>query len=204
MLLLPGSPDSQEMYVFNLTSLAESENVLSAWVYYYVGRLPRAERNRSQSGSCSGRRKPDFRMHLSVWTFPSGGTWTRTPGCFLVNVSTAYRNVLFWRRKDITWLLREAKWNHELVIAVKTDPTGGRPWKRTPFRYEHYLLIYANDSAILEPGGIVSGSRGRRRPPARLSPWPEDHRASGLGKRPQWPKRSANVLLPLWNELPGA
>lgn len=193
------------MYVFNLTSLTESENVLSASVYYYIGDLLRAKWNCSQSGACShhGRRRPEIRIRLSVWTFPSVGNPTRSLGCFLINVSSAYQDILSWQWKDITRLLHEAKRNDELLIGVKMDLTGRHPWERASSSHEPYILIYANDSAISEPESVVSTLRGHRRPPARVFSEPESHVRSGVGNLRR--KRSANVLLPLQNnELPGA
>ncbi|NXH21451.1 BMP3 protein, partial [Bucco capensis] len=199
-----GSPESQ-MYIFNLTSLTESENVLSASVYYYIGDLLRAKWNCSQSRGCSHHRngKPEIQLCLSVWTFPSVGNWTRSLGHFLINVSTAYQDVLSWQWKDITQLLHKAKQKSELLIGIKMDLTSHHPWKRTPSRYEPYILIYANDSAISEPESVVSSLQGHRRPLARVFPRPENHVRSSLGKRRR--KRSTDILLPLQNnELPGA
>ncbi|KFP42569.1 Bone morphogenetic protein 3, partial [Chlamydotis macqueenii] len=200
-----GSPKSPEMYVFNLTSLTESENILSASLHYYIGDLLHAEWNCSQSGGCSrhGHRKPEIQIHLSVWAFPSAGNQTRSLGLFLINVSAAYQDVLSWQWKDITRLLHEAKQNHELLIGVKMDLARHRPWKRVPSRFEPYVLIYANDSAISEPESVVSSLQGHRYPLTRVFPRPENHMRSGLRKRRR--KRSANILLPLQNnELPGA
>ncbi|XP_030305858.1 bone morphogenetic protein 3 [Calypte anna] len=203
--LAAGDPESQEMYFFNLTSLTESENILAASVYYYIGDFLPAKWNCSQSGGRSqhGHRKTEVQMHLSVWTFPSAGNQTQSLGHFLINVSTASQGVLSWQWKDITQLLHEAKQNNELLISVKMDLTSSHPWKRAPSHYEPYILIYANDSAISEPESVVSGLQGHRHPLARVFPRPENQVRNSLGKRRQ--KRSANILLPLQNnELPGA
>ncbi|KAM6136608.1 bone morphogenetic protein 3 [Phoenicopterus ruber ruber] len=200
-----GSPENQEMYIFNLTSLTKSENILSASVYYYIGDLLNAKWNCSQSRGCSHHRhrKPEIQIHLSVWTFPSVGNQTRSLGHFLINVSTAYQDVPSWQWKDITQLLHKAKQNNELLISVKMDLTSHHPWKRAPSHYEPYILIYANDSAISEPESVVSSLQGHRNPLARVFPRPENNVRSSLGKRRR--KRSTNVLLPLQNnELPGA
>lgn len=192
------SPEGQEVYVFNLTSLTESENVLSASVYYYVGDLLHVKWNGSQPSGCSHHwhRKPEIQIHLSVWAFPSAGNWTRSLGHFLINVSSAYQDVLSWQWKDITRLLHEAKQNNELLISVRMDLPGHHPWERASSSYEPYILIYANDSAISEPESVVSTLRGHRHPRVGVLPKPEGHRRR---------KRSANVLLPLQNnELPGA
>ncbi|NXS14767.1 BMP3 protein, partial [Neodrepanis coruscans] len=196
-----GSPEGQEMYVFNLTSLTESENILSASVYYYIGDLLHVKWNCSQSSGCSHHRKPDIQICLSLWTFPSLGNQTRSLGHFLINVSTAYQDVLSWQWKDITQLLHEAKRNNELLIKVAL--TSHRPWQRAPPCCEPYILIYANDSAISEPESVVSTLRGHRHPLVRVLPRAESHLRSSLGERRR--RRSANIPLPLQNnELPGA
>ncbi|NWT89574.1 BMP3 protein, partial [Lanius ludovicianus] len=200
-----GSPEGQEMYVFNLTSLTESESVLSALVYYYIGDLLQAKWSCSQSSGCSHRRhgKPEIQIRLSVGTFPSVGNPTQSLGYFLINVSSAYQGILSWQWKDITWLLHEAKQNNEPLIGVKMDLSGHRPWERASSSYEPYILIYANDSAISEPESVVSTLRVHRRPLARVFSKPESHVRSGIGSRRR--KRSANIPLPLRNnELPGA
>ncbi|NWV82891.1 BMP3 protein, partial [Dasyornis broadbenti] len=200
-----GSPEGQEMYVFNLTSLTESENVLSASVYYYIGDLLHVKRNCSRSSGCSHHRrtKPEIQIGLSVWTFPSAGHPTRSLGRFLINVASAYQDILSWQWKDITRLLHEAKQNDELLISVKMDLISNRSWERASSSYEPYILIYANDSAISEPESVVSTLRGHRHPLVRVFPKPESHVRSSLTHRRR--KRSANILLPLQNnELPGA
>lgn len=200
------SPEGQEMYIFNLTSLTESENVLSASVYYYTGDLLHAKWNCSQSRGCSHHRhrNPEIQIGLSVWTFASAGNPTRSLGHFLINVSSAYQDTLSWQWQDITQLLHEAKQNNELLLGVKMNLTSHHPWERALSSYEPYILIYANDSAISEPESVVSTLRGHLHPLARVLPKPEGHaRGSSIpnGRR----KRSVNVLLPLQNnELPGA
>ncbi|NXY46317.1 BMP3 protein, partial [Ceuthmochares aereus] len=201
-----GSPECQNMYIFNLTSLTESENILSASVYYYTGHLLHAQCNCSQLGGCSchGHRKPEIQIHLSVWNFPPVGSHARSLGHFPISVSPTSRDILSWHRKDITQYLHEAKQNNELLIGVKIGLSGCHPWKRAPSLYEPYLLIYANDSAISEPESVVSSLRGHyRRPLPRVFPSPKNYTRSSLGRRRQ--KRSADVPLPLQNnELPGA
>ncbi|NXC07013.1 BMP3 protein, partial [Orthonyx spaldingii] len=201
-----GSPEGQVMYIFNLTSLTESENVLSASVYYYIGDLLHVKWNCSQSSGCCHHRhrKPEIQIPLSVWTFPSVGNATRSLGHFLINVSSsAYQDILSWQWKDITRLLHEAKQNNELLISVKMDLTGHHSRERASSSYEPYILIYANDSAISEPESVVSTLRGHRHPLARPFPKPESHTRSSLRNRRR--KRSASILLPLQNnELPGA
>ncbi|NXT63742.1 BMP3 protein, partial [Chaetops frenatus] len=203
-----GSPEGQDVYIFNLTSLTESENILSASVYYYIGDLLHEKWNCSQSSGCSHHRhkEPEIQIHLSVRTFPSVGnpTWSLVNGKpFVINVSSAYQDILSWQWKDITWLLHEAKQNNKLLISVKMDLTNPYPWERASSSYKPYILIYANDFAISEPESVVSTLRGHHHPLVRVLPKPESHTRSSIGNHRR--KRSANILLPLQNnELPGA
>ncbi|XP_027683764.2 bone morphogenetic protein 3 [Chelonia mydas] len=200
-----GSPGSKEPHVFNLTSLTKSENILSASLHYYIGDLLNATWSCPRSGGCSrhGHRKPEIQIDLSVLSFPSDGNQTRTLGRFLINVSTAYRDVLSWQWKDITHVLSEAKQNDELLIGVKMALTGRYSWRRMPSCYEPYILVYANDSAISEPESVVSSLQGHRNSLVEGFPRPKSHSKSSLGEQRQ--KRSTNILLLLQNnELPGA
>ncbi|XP_032541495.1 bone morphogenetic protein 3 isoform X2 [Chiroxiphia lanceolata] len=200
-----GDPGGRKCTFFNLTSLTESENVLSASVYYYIGDLLRVKWNSSQPSSCShhSQRRPDIPICLSVWTFPSVGNQPRSLGHFLINVSTASQDVLSWQWEDITGLLHEAKRNNELLIGVKMALRSRQPWERAPPCCEPYILIYANDSAISEPESVVSTLRGHRHPLAGAFPKADGRVRSSLGKRRR--TRSADTLLPLQNnELPGA
>ncbi|XP_063271286.1 bone morphogenetic protein 3 isoform X4 [Prinia subflava] len=205
VLISQGTPEGQEMYVFNLTSLTDSENVLSASVYYYIGDLLHVKWNCSQSSGCSHRRhrKPEIQIGLSVWTFPSEGNPTRSWGHFLINFSSAYQDILSWQWKDITQLLHEAKQNNELLMSIKIDLTSHHPWEKASSSYKPYILIYANDSAISEPESVVSTLQGHHQPLVRVLPKPESHMRSNVNNRRR--KRSANIMLPLQNnELPGA
>uniref|UniRef100_A0A8C5UFY3 Bone morphogenetic protein 3 n=1 Tax=Malurus cyaneus samueli TaxID=2593467 RepID=A0A8C5UFY3_9PASS len=196
--LSSGHPRGQEMYVFNLTSLTESENVLSASLHYYIGDLLQVKWNCSQSSGCSHHRhgKPGIQINLSLWTYPSAGSPTQSLGHFLINVSSAYQESLSWQWKDITELLYEAKQNNQLLMGVQMDLSSHQPWQRAS--HEPYILIYANDSAISELDSVVSTLQG-----PRAFPKAGRHVRSSLrdGRR----KRSVDTLLPLQNnELPGA
>uniref|UniRef100_A0A8C8RK95 Bone morphogenetic protein 3 n=1 Tax=Pelusios castaneus TaxID=367368 RepID=A0A8C8RK95_9SAUR len=200
-----GSPGSKEPYVFNLTSLTKSENILSASLHYYIGDLINATWSCPRSRGCSrhGHRKPEVQIDLSVLSFPSDGNRTRILGHFLINISTAYRDILSWQWKDITRVLSEAKQNDELLIGVKMASTSHYSWRRMPPSYEPYILVYANDSAISEPESVVFSLQGPRNSLVEGFPSQDSHLKRRLGEQRQ--KRSTNILLPLQNnELPGA
>uniref|UniRef100_A0A8D0L348 Bone morphogenetic protein 3 n=1 Tax=Sphenodon punctatus TaxID=8508 RepID=A0A8D0L348_SPHPU len=200
-----GIPASKELHVFNLTSLTKSENILSASLHYYIGDLPNASWSCPQPRGCSrhGHRKPEMQINLSVLSFPLTGNQTQTLGRYLINVSTAYRDILAWQWKDITHVLSEAKQNDELLIGIKMAVIGRYPWQRIQSSYEPYILVYANDSAISEPESVVSSLQGRRNSLAGGFPRLESRSRRSVGEQRR--KRSTSVLLPLQNnELPGA
>ncbi|XP_019372339.1 PREDICTED: bone morphogenetic protein 3 [Gavialis gangeticus] len=200
-----GNPGSEELYVFNLTSLTKSENILSASFHYYIGDLLNLSWSCPQSRGCSrhGSRKPKIQIDLLVLSFPSHGNRTRTLGHFLINVSAAYRDNVSWQWKDFTHALCEAKQNDEFLIGVKMASTSHYPWRRMSSSYEPYILVYANDSAISEPETVVSNFQGHQHSLSVGFPRRESHSKGSLTEQRR--KRSTNILLPLQNnELPGS
>ncbi|XP_058049312.1 bone morphogenetic protein 3 isoform X1 [Ahaetulla prasina] len=194
----------KEVYVFNLTSLTKSENILSALLHYYVGDLQNGSTNCPQHNSCSlGLRKPDLQIKLLLLSFPSPTNQSRTLGRYVVNVSASLQDDHLWQCKNITWDLRRAKEHNHLMIGVQMASLGQPPWKSLHLSYEPYILVYANDSAISEPESVVSSLQGHWNPPPGTFPKLDSQSISDLSG--QRPKRSTSFLLPLQNnELPGA
>ncbi|XP_066510332.1 bone morphogenetic protein 3-like [Hoplias malabaricus] len=194
----PGTINNKHLQIFNLTSLAKSEDVLSATLHYHIGDLQNISRGCTRPKSC----RPGFRrqahIHLSIWSFASMANSTRTLGHFLINVSSMYRDLVSWQWKDITRAVNQAKHHDELLIGVTIDSQGRQPRKKLL----SYILVYANDSAISEPESVVSTLQRHK---GNLVP---GLHKLGLHNRnisgPHRTRRSASVLLPLQNnELPG-
>ncbi|XP_070613041.1 bone morphogenetic protein 3 isoform X2 [Erythrolamprus reginae] len=200
-----GTLGNKEVYVFNLTSLTKSENILSALLHYYVGDVQDGSTNCPPANSCSppGPRKSDLQIKLLLLSSPSSANQSRTLGRYLVNVSTALQEEHLWQCKNITQDLRRAKEHKHLMIGVQMASLGQRPGKSLQLRYEPYILVYANDSAISEPESVVSSFQGHWNPPPGTFPKLDSHSINDLSG--QRPKRSTSFLLPLQNnELPGA
>uniref|UniRef100_A0A098M0A2 Bone morphogenetic protein 3 n=1 Tax=Hypsiglena sp. JMG-2014 TaxID=1550645 RepID=A0A098M0A2_9SAUR len=196
---------NKEVYVFNLTSLTKSENILSALLHYYVGDLQNISANCPQPNSCSplGPRKSDLQIKLLLLSSPSSANQSRTLGRYLVNISTALQDDHLWQCKNITQDLRRAKEHKHLMIGVQMASLGQPPSKSLQLSYEPYILVYANDSAISEPESVVSSFQGHWNPPPGTFPKLDSQPISDLSG--QRPKRSTSFLLPLQNnELPGA
>lgn len=196
---------NKEVYVFNLTSLTQSENILSALLHYYVGDLQNGSTNCPQPNSCSppGPRKSDLQIKLLLLSSPSSANQSRTLGRYLVNISAALQDDHLWQCKNVTQDLRRAKEHNHLMIGVQMASLGQPPWKSLHLSYEPYILVYANDSAIAEPESVVSSLQGHWSPPPGTFPKLDSRSINDLGG--QRPKRSTSFLLPLQNnELPGA
>ncbi|XP_072520790.1 bone morphogenetic protein 3 [Salminus brasiliensis] len=197
-----GTINKKQLQIFNLTSLAKSEDVVSATLHYYVGDLQNSSRSCTRSKTCRHGLRRQSHIHLKIWSFTSMDNSTRTLGHFLINASSVFRDHVSWQWKDITHVINQAKHHDELLIGISIDSQGQQPRKKLLLDQSPYILVYANDSAISEPESVVSTLRRHKG-----SLVPGLHKL-GLNNRnsssPHRTKRSANILLPLQNnELPG-
>lgn len=202
-----GSINQKQLQIFNLTSLTQSEDVLSATLHYYIGDLQNGTQACSRTRSC-GRHGPrrQSHIHMVIWSFASVDNKMRTLGHFRINVSTQYRDFISWQWKDITRVVNQAKHHDELLIGIDVASQGPQQWKKLLSDRSPYILVYANDSAISEPESVVAtlqrhhsvGGEGFHKP------GPQEHNDTGREPPQLRHKRSVNVLLPLQNnELPG-
>uniref|UniRef100_H2ZXT9 Bone morphogenetic protein 3 n=1 Tax=Latimeria chalumnae TaxID=7897 RepID=H2ZXT9_LATCH len=199
-----GTIGSKNLHLFNLTSLTKSEDILSATLHYFIGDRMNSTHSYLLSRCCDrhGPRK-HFHIELSVWSFASVGNQTRTLGHFLINVSSVYRDFLSWQWKDITSMLSQAKQNNELLVGIEIVSDGPYSWKKLLSHHSPYILVYANDSAVLELDSVVSSLQSHKRSLVHKLHKLENPAKDTISQRRM--KRSTNVLLPLQNnELPGA
>ncbi|TSN86068.1 Bone morphogenetic protein 3 [Bagarius yarrelli] len=199
----PGTINNKQLQIFNLTSLTNSEDVLSATLHYSIGDLRNSSQRCFKSKPCArhGLRRHGH-LHLSIWSFASVNDSTRNLGHSLINVSTMYRDFISWQWRDITRQVNEAKHHRELLIGISIDSQGQTPWKKLSSDHLPYILVYANDSAISEPESVVSTLQRHK---VSLVPGLQKLRLHNHNSTlPHRTKRSANILLPLQNnELPG-
>ncbi|KAM6954120.1 bone morphogenetic protein 3 [Aplochiton taeniatus] len=211
-----GIIDQKQLQVFNLTSLTQSEDILSATLHYYIGDLHNSTTYSCSAGnlkSCHHRHGSRRQNHvqMTIWSFGSVGNTTRTLGHFVINVSSFYRDFISWQWKDITRVVNQAKHHDQLLIGIDVSSRGPQPWKTLLSDRSPYILVYANDSAISEPESVVTTLQRHPSKGGRASLTPGFHKlglqARVNGTRQPLPprhKRSVNVLLPLQNnELPG-
>ncbi|KAL7839570.1 hypothetical protein SRHO_G00262280 [Serrasalmus rhombeus] len=198
----PGTINKKHLQIFNLTSLAKSEDVLSATLHYYIGDLQNSSRSCSRPKSCHHGLRRQSHIHFSIWSFASMDNRTRTLGHFLINISSTYRDFISWQWKDITRVVNQAKHHHELLIGIAINSQGRQPQKKFLLDRKPYILVYANDSAISEPESVVTTLQRHKGSlvPGLHKLGLRNRNSSSLHRT----KRSANVLLPLQNnELPG-
>ncbi|KAI4898402.1 hypothetical protein NFI96_016768 [Prochilodus magdalenae] len=198
----PGTINNKQLQIFNLTSLAKSEDVLSATLHYYIGDLQNSSCCCVRPKSCRHGLRRQSHIHLSIWSFASMDNSTRTLGHFLINVSSVHQDFISWQWKDITQVINQAKHHNELLIGISINSQGQQPQKKFLLDRTPYILVYANDSAISEPESVVTTlQRHKGSLVSGLQKLGLRNRNSSSLHRT---KRSANVLLPLQNnELPG-
>ncbi|KAM5194174.1 bone morphogenetic protein 3 [Mantella aurantiaca] len=197
---LNGDFEDNIQYIFNLTSLTSSENILLATYHYYLGDILNISQRCLHLSSCPrrGHRKPELSIDLKVSSLTSLENQTRILGNFHINISTTYRDLPSWHWKDITQELREAKQHRETLIAINMTVDTANKRRKQLLVHKPYILVYANDSAISEPDSVVSNLHGQRANIVHKRQRKEElinHRS----------RRSTDILLPLQNnELPGA
>ncbi|XP_060044442.1 bone morphogenetic protein 3 [Erinaceus europaeus] len=200
-----GTLESEGLYIFNVTSLTKSENILSATLYFYIGESVDFTLSCPESWDCSYHaHRRHLQIDLSAWILNPNRNQNQLLGQLSVDVAKSHRDFVSWLSKDITRLLKKAKENEEFLIGFNITSKGHQlPKKMLPFP-EPYILVYANDAAISEPESVVSSLQGHRNFPMVTVPQLDSHIRAALSIE-QRKKRSAGILLPLQNnELPGA
>uniref|UniRef100_V9KUY6 Bone morphogenetic protein 3 n=1 Tax=Callorhinchus milii TaxID=7868 RepID=V9KUY6_CALMI len=199
-----GNIGDKALYIFNLTSLTKSEDVLSATLHYFVGDLVNSSGICPYAKGCSRYlHRKQVNVHLSIWGFASTGNETRTLGHYMINTSTLYRDFLSWQWKDITQVVNNAKLNDDLLIGIEITSTVPRSWKQLLSNRSPYILVYANDNAISELDTVVGTLQKQQGSFVAILA------NLGMSVTDRIPetrkKRSTHLLMPLHNnELPGA
>ncbi|XP_041603097.1 growth/differentiation factor 10 [Vulpes lagopus] len=195
--------DQRPAYVFNLTSLQDSEVILSATFHLYMEpHWPRAReepcRQRVRSTFCHlPPPGPPARRHL---LFRSIAQNTAAQGLLRGALALAPPLRGLWQARDISPIVRAARQAGELLLWAQLDPAGGAPGAAGPSAPLPYLLVYADDLAIAEPNS-VAGTLQRYDPLPAADP--EPHAADNGSADPRV-RRASQAPGPLQdNELPG-
>ncbi|XP_053440565.1 growth/differentiation factor 10 [Nycticebus coucang] len=196
--------DQKAMYFFNLTSMQDSEVILTATFHFYSEppRWPRARemlcKSRAKNASCRLLSPgPPARQHL---LFRSLSQNTATQGLLRGAMAVAPPPRALWQAKDISHIVKAARRDGELLLSAQLDSEERDPGVPRSGPHAPYVLVYANDLAISEPNSVAVTLQ-------RYDPFPagdpEPRTAPNISADPRV-RRAAQATSPLQdNELPG-
>ncbi|XP_034408314.1 growth/differentiation factor 10 [Cyclopterus lumpus] len=177
------SQDSSEhrTVYLNLTTLQDSEVILSATFHFLLDRRPHQKLwfcKRFKSPSCrSSAVHPSPSISLLLRAVSYGSEVRSGPmGSLLGNVTFHPHRRGVWQMKDVTQVIKEARVKGHLLVSVELDyhrkPEGALPGGSLP-----YLLLYANDQALAEPNSVAASLQ-------RYDPFNDGGEASHSSHRP--------------------
>ncbi|KAM7074075.1 growth/differentiation factor 10 [Molossus nigricans] len=150
--------NQRALYLFNLTSMQDSEMILTATFHFYAEpRWPRAHelpcKQRARSASCRllppG---PPGRQHL---LFRSLSQNTATQGLLRAVLALAPPPRGLWQAKDISPIVKAARRDGELLLSAELDSGEEDPGVPGPGAHAPYILVSADDLAISEPNSVA-------------------------------------------------
>ncbi|XP_008280602.1 bone morphogenetic protein 3B [Stegastes partitus] len=157
------SSDHRMMYRLNLTTLQDSEVILSATFHFLLDKHPHQKPwfcKRFKSPSCrSSAIHPSPSISLLLRSVSSGSeVRSGSTGSFLGNVTFNPHRRGVWQMKDVTQVIKEAQDKGHLLVSVELDL--GKQYQKKPEILSAgsmpYLLLYANDQAVAEPNSVAA------------------------------------------------
>ncbi|XP_008057334.1 growth/differentiation factor 10 [Carlito syrichta] len=196
--------DQKTVYFFNLTSMQDSEMILTATFHFYSEppRWPRARellcKPRTKNASCR-LLPPGLPAHQHL-LFRSLSQNTATQGLLRGAMTLASPLRGLWQTKDISPIVKGARRDGELLLSVQLDSGEKDLEAPRPSSHAPYVLVYANDLAISEPNSVAVTLQ-------RYDPFPAgdpEPRAAPNSSVDPRVRRAAQASGPLQdNELPG-
>uniref|UniRef100_A0A087XE54 Growth/differentiation factor 10 n=1 Tax=Poecilia formosa TaxID=48698 RepID=A0A087XE54_POEFO len=156
--------DHRIVYRLNLTTLQESEAILSATFHFLLDKHTLTRPwfcKRFKSPSChSAFTQPSPPISLMFRSHSSGSEVRSEP------VESSLGNVTFyphrkgvWQMKDVTKVIKEAQARGQFLLSLELD-FGQQPHKKQGDVFSAvsmpYLLLYANDLALAEPNSVAA------------------------------------------------
>nr|XP_057910237.1 growth/differentiation factor 10-like [Doryrhamphus excisus] len=151
--------DLRTVYHLNLTTLQDSEVILSASIHFLLRRLPAPN-----AWMCKRFKSPSCRMSathsspsvtLLLRATPSGsGVSSESTGSFLGNVTFHPHRRGVWQMKDVTQVIKEARDKGHLLVSVELD-LGRHYQRKTEQPVQAYLVVFADDQALAEPNSVA-------------------------------------------------
>ncbi|XP_058478015.1 growth/differentiation factor 10b [Solea solea] len=155
---VPRVSHGKEVFQFNLSSIQDSELVLSASFHFLYKRQRhhqrpwRFRRPRHPSSSFQQSSSPQLLFHGSNWETPLG------------NITLAPFKKGSWQSRDVTTEVKHVREVKEFLITVEFDTEfgAGQTQQRSSHGQERlssgnlpYILVYADDRAIDEPNSVA-------------------------------------------------
>lgn len=161
----PGVSQGRDVFQFNLSSVQNSELILSA-SFHFLHKRPRHHqrpswRFRKPRHPSGGLPHPDPPPSQLLFYGSSLNSASPTP---LGNLTLAPFKKSSWQTQDVTAVLKHARDVRELVVTVEFDMGFGgvQVQQRSPHGQERlspanlpYILVYADDRAIDEPNSVA-------------------------------------------------
>ncbi|XP_054886251.1 growth/differentiation factor 10 isoform X1 [Poeciliopsis prolifica] len=158
------SPDHRIVYRLNLTTLQESEVILSATFHFLLDKHTLTRPwfcKRFKTSSChTAFTQPSPSISLMFRSLSSGSEVRSEP------VESSIGNVTFyphrkgvWQMKDVTKIIKEAQDRGQFLLSLELE-FGQQPHKEQGDVFSAvsmpYLLLYANDQALAEPNSVAA------------------------------------------------
>ncbi|XP_077352397.1 growth/differentiation factor 10 [Festucalex cinctus] len=151
--------DLRTVYHLNLTTLQDSEVILTATFHFLLGRLLPQKAwicKRFKSASCrnSATQTTTTPVSLLLHAVSSGsGDSSGSTGSFLGNVTFHPHRRGVWQMKDVTQVIKQARDKGHRLVSVELD-FGQQYQRRAEESGMAYLLVYADDLALAEPNSV--------------------------------------------------
>ncbi|XP_059179776.1 growth/differentiation factor 10 [Centropristis striata] len=179
------SSDHRTVYRLNLTTLQDSEVILSATFHFLLDRRPHQKPwfcKRFKSPSCRGSAvHPSPSISLLLRSVSSRSeVRSGSMGSLLGNVTFHPHRRGVWQMKDVTQVIKEARDKGHLLVSVELvleqqyqrKSEGALSGGSLP-----YLLMYANDQVLAEPNSVAASLQ-------RYDPFNDGGEASHSSHRP--------------------
>lgn len=161
LIVFAESSNHGTVYRLNLTSLQDTEVILSATFHFLLERRPHHKSwscKRFKSPSCrSSTVHPPLSISLILRSISDGSEVGPEPmGSLLGNMTFHPQRRGVWQMKDVTQVIKEARNKGHLLVSVELDIGQRKPEEVEPANSLPYLLLYAEDRALAEPNSVAA------------------------------------------------
>ncbi|KAM4729280.1 growth/differentiation factor 10 [Anableps anableps] len=156
--------DHRSMYRLNLSTLQESEAILSATFHFLLDKHTHTRPwfcKRFKSLSChSASIHPSLSINLLFRSFSSASeVRSGLVGSSLGSVTLYPHRRGVWQMKDVTKIIKEARVRGQFLVSLEVD-FGQEPHNKQEEIFSAvsmpYLLLYANDQALAQPNSVAA------------------------------------------------